>query len=273
MVSRDQESGIERVVELIKEHRSYVALTGAGLSTRSGIPDFRSPGVGLWDRIENIPDDQVKLMTLHGFAQNPGAFYKRFRILLEIILSAEPNRAHFALSTLEAKGYLQGIITQNGDMLHQKAGSQKVNEIHGTIARATCLSCYQSDEGLSYWRKLLAEGTVPQCRHCGGVMKPDVILTGEQLPRQKVLQAKKLLQTCDLILAAGTSFAGGILMTWVEAACAQGKKLIIMNLSPTILDSLADVVLQADVVEAFPAIVGELNLSMTPVTGQTGNPQ
>jgi len=271
MVSHSIKSGIEQVVELLKQHRSCVALTGAGLSTRSGIPDFRSPGAGLWDQIENLPDDYSRVMTLQGFTQNPEAFYKRFRFLLDVVLSAEPNRAHLALAALEAGGYLQGIVTQNGDMLHQKAGSQKVIEIHGTIARATCISCYQSDEGLSYWGKLLAEGTVPQCRHCGGVMKPDVILTGEQLPRQTVLQAKKLLQTCDLILAAGTSFAGGPIMTWVEAACKLGKRLIILNLSPTILDSLADVVIQADVVEALPAIVEKLYLSWNPASGQVSN--
>jgi NAD-dependent deacetylase len=271
MVSHRIERSIEQVVELLKQHRSCVALTGAGLSTRSGIPDFRSPGTGLWTRIEDLTDDYAKVMTLWGFSQNPEGFYQRFRFLLAIILSAEPNPAHLALAALEGGGYLQGIVTQNGDMLHQKAGSQRVIEIHGTIARATCIRCYQSNDGMSYWQRLLAEGTVPQCRHCGGVMKPDVILTGEQLPRQMVLQAKRLLQTCDLILAAGTSFAGGPIMSWVEKACEQGKRLIILNLSPTILDSLSDVVIQADVVEVLPAIVERLNLSWNPASGQVSN--
>ena len=144
-------------------------------------------------------------------------------------------------------------------MLHQKAGSQKVIEIHGTIARATCISCYRSDEGLFHWRRLLADGAIPQCRYCGGVVKPDVILTEEQLPVQMVLKAKRLFQECDVILAAGTSFSGGPVMVWVEKAYEQGKKLVIINLIPTILDPIAEVVIREDVVDALPTLVEKLS--------------
>jgi NAD-dependent deacetylase len=249
---------IERVVEILMQRPSCVALTGAGLSTRSGIPDFRSPGRGLWNQIEKMPDDKSKMMTYQGFRENPEAFYKHFRLLLEIILSAEPNPAHIALAELEASGYIQATITQNGDMLHQKAGSQTVIEIHGTLDRAVCMSCYRSDEGLFYWRRLLTEDTIPRCRYCGGLMKPDVILTGEQLPAQMVLKAKRLFEECDVILAAGTSFSGGPVMDWVENAHEQRKKLVIINLSSTILDSVADVVIRQDVVEVLPMIVEKL---------------
>ena len=249
---------LDRVVELLSHRPACVALTGAGLSTRFGLPDFRSPDTGLWARIETLPEHEARDMTLQGFKENPAAFYGRFTFLLEKILAAEPNPAHLALAQLEAGRYLQAIVTQNGDLLHQKAGSRQVIEIHGSLASATCISCYRSDDGLVYWQRLLADGTLPRCRQCGGVMKPDVILSGEQLPAQLAVTARRLLRECKVILAAGTSFAGGPVMDWVEQALAQGKKLIVINSSPTILDSIAEVVVRDDVVEALPSIAEEL---------------
>ena len=250
---------IEQVVEILLQHPFCVALTGAGLSTRSGLPDFRSPGKGLWEQLEKMPPERSEVMTLQGFKERPEVFYSHFRLFLEMILSAEPNQAHTALAEMEAGGYIQAIITMNGDMLHQKAGSQKVIEMHGTIDRAVCISCYQPDGGIYYWQRYIENGKLPQCRHCGGIMKPDVILTGEQLPVQMVLKAKKLLHECAAILAVGTSFSGGPVMRWVEKAREQRKKMVIINLSPTILDSVADVVIRADVVDVLPAIAENLS--------------
>jgi len=190
MAEHGDQRSIDRVVDLLSQRPSCVALTGAGLSTRSGLPDFRSPDTGLWARIETMPEGEASVMTLQGFKENPATFYRRFSFLLEKILSAEPNPAHFDLAQLEASGYLQAIVTQNRDLLHQKAGSQQVIEIHGTIARAMCLSCYRADDGLVHWQRLLADGSIPRCRYCGGVMKPDVILTGEQLPAQLALSVR-----------------------------------------------------------------------------------
>ncbi len=249
---------IAQVAEILTQHPFCVALTGAGLSTRSGLPDFRSPGKGLWVRMEKKPPGIAEVMTLQGFKEKPEVFYSYFRSFLEMLLSAKPNQAHRALAELEAGGYIQGMITMNGDMLHQKAGSRRVIEMHGTIERAVCMRCYQSDDGLVHWQRYIENGKMPQCRHCGGVLKPDVILTGEQLPVQMVLQAKKLLQACDVIMAIGTSFSGGPVMNWIEKACEQGKKLLIFNLNPTLLDSVAEIVIRADVVEVLPAILEEL---------------
>ena len=250
---------IEQAAKILLRYPSCVALTGAGLSTQSGLPDFRSPGKGLWEQLERMPESMSAVMTLQGFKANPEEFYSRFRLFLEKILSAKPNPAHVALAELETGGYIQAIITMNGDMLHQKAGSQRVIEIHGTIARAVCISCYQPDEGMYHWQRYIESGRMPHCRHCGGIMKPDVILTGEQLPVKLVLEAKKLLQKCDVILAAGTSFSGGPVMNWIEKAHEQGKKLVIVNLSPTILDSIGNVVIRADVADVMPAIAKKLN--------------
>jgi NAD-dependent deacetylase len=249
---------IEQVAELLSQYSPCVALTGAGLSTHSGLPDFRSPEKGLWTRLEKLPDSASSVMTLQGFKVRPEIFYNHFRLFLEKILSAKPNPAHLALAELEASGYIRAIITMNGDMLHQKAGSQNVLELHGTVARAVCISCYQLDNGVRHWPQYLETGNIPRCRHCGGIMKPDVILTGEQLPVKMVMQAKKLLHESNMILAVGTSFSGGPIMKWVEKAREQGKKMIIINLSPTILDSIADVVISVDVVEVLPALAEKL---------------
>lgn len=258
MDENGNQTKIEQVAEILLQRPFCVALTGAGLSTQSGLLDFRSPGKGLWERIEKMPDSMSAVMTLQGFKEKPEAFYSHFRSFLGMILSAKPNPAHIALAELEAGGYIQAIITMNGDMLHQKAGSRKVIEMHGTIDRAVCISCYQSDEGVYHWQRYIENGKIPQCRHCGGVMKPDVILTGEQLPVQMVLKAKKLLRECDVIMAVGTSFSGGPVMNWIEKACEQGKKMMIFNLNPTILDSVAEIVIRADVAEILPAIAEKL---------------
>ena len=254
----DNQRKIEQVAEILLQHSPCVALTGAGLSTPSGLPDFRSPGKGLWERLEKMPDSASMVMTLQGFKINPEAFYSRFRSFLEKILSAKPNPAHIALAELESSGYIQAIITMNGDMLHQKAGSQNVVEMHGTLARAICISCYQPDKGLYHWQQYLENGVIPQCRHCGGIMKPDVILTGEQLPVKQVMKAKKLIHESNMILAVGTSFSGGPVMRRIEQACEQGKKIVIINLSPTILDTVAEVVIRADVVEVLPSLAEKL---------------
>jgi len=251
-------SELDQVAEILRRHSPCVALTGAGLSTRSGLPDFRSPGTGLWVQLEKMPDTAAEVMTLQGFKLNPEAFYKRFGAFLEMILAAKPNPGHIALAELEAGGFIQAIVTMNGDMLHQKAGSQNVIEIHGTLARAKCIHCYQPDEGMYHWRRTLQTGEIPRCRRCGGIMKPDVILSGEQLPAQVVLKAKKVLRECAVIMAVGTSLSGGPVMSWMEKACEQGKKIVIINLSPTILDSVADVVIRADVTEVLPAIAEKL---------------
>lgn len=249
---------IDRVSEILFRHSPVVALTGAGISTPSGLPDFRSPGKGLYTKLEKISDSTSMLMTLQGFKEHPEAFYAHFRLFLEKILSANPNPAYFALAELESCGYINAVITMNGDMLHQKAGSKNIVELHGTVASATCIKCYRPDKGEYHWHQFLENNRIPTCLHCGGIMKPNVILTGEQLPIQMVMQAKKILEKSNVILAIGTSFSGGPLMKWVEKSCEGGKRIVIINLSPTILDSIADFVIRADVVEVLPILAEKL---------------
>ena len=256
---KDYAPEIDQAANLLTQSRFVVAFTGAGLSTRSGIPDFRSPGTGLWTRVDGNPESG----TIQGFGKNPQAFYTWFRTFTRTILEAHPNAAHIALSLLEAMGYIRAVITQNADMLHQRAGSQHVLEVHGSLAEATCIQCYTTVDARQLLAHFVEDGQVPRCEHCGGVMKPNVILTNEQLPARVMLAAKQAVRECDLILTAGTSLTGGPATRLAEFALDQGAELVIVNLTPTIFDSAAQVVINADVSEVLPAIVETLRyLSM-----------
>lgn len=245
---------IQKAARLLLENRAAVAFTGAGMSTRSGIPDFRSPETGLWARAEALQDD-VERGTLQGFLRDPQAFYDGFKPIIKAVFAAQSNAAHHALVELEQMERLQAIITQNADMLHQRAGAKKVIELHGTLEETVCIACYKVLPSRSFLERLLQNGLVPVCPECGGALKPNVILTGEQLPVRAVLAARKAIRQSDLMLIAGTSLAGGPATLLVEKAQAQGMKFIIINLTPSIFDSVADVVIRSDVTIALPALV------------------
>src|SRR5512139_1370562 len=164
-------AAIEDAAVLIRKAERAVVLTGAGISTPSGIPDFRSEGTGLWSR-----DEPLEVASLHTFRTAPGRFFEWFRPLAGQIFYADANAAHLALAQLEHAGHIQTIITQNIDGLHQKAGSTCVVETHGTMRSLTCTSCYQKFEAELYLKPFIDEGKIPTCARCGGVLKPDVIL-------------------------------------------------------------------------------------------------
>ncbi len=242
-------SGIERAKELIVHSHCTVALTGAGISTPSGIPDFRSPGTGLWARGE-VP----RAGSIHGFAADPEGFYDWLAPLLTRILAAQPNPAHEALVSLESMGYIKVVVTQNVDMLHQRAGSERVLEVHGTLAQATCICCYAAVPGLPVLERFLADRQVPRCERCGGVMKPNVILAGEQLPALVMLEARRAARACDVMLVAGTSLPGGPASELAELASRRQAQLIVVNRAPTLFDALAAAVIHEDAAIALPAI-------------------
>jgi NAD-dependent deacetylase len=169
---------IEQATTLIKQARQIVAMTGAGISTPSGIPDFRSPDSGLWDRV-----DPLAVASIMAFRQNPDNFYNWIHPLASKLLDALPNPAHYALAALEAEGKLQAIITQNIDDLHAKAGSKTVYELHGNLREATCTQCYKIKDSLAIFRKFADNGQTPRCE-CGGVLKPNVIRSSPIGPGQ-----------------------------------------------------------------------------------------
>jgi len=241
---------IEQAATLLANARRAVALTGAGVSTPSGIPDFRSAGSGLWEWV-----DPLEVATILAFRQNPQAFYDWVRPWLHRVLVAEPNPAHFALAELERLGVIKALVTQNIDNLHQLAGSQVVHEVHGHLRQATCIRCYRSVPAAALIQSYMKNGGVPRCDRCSGVMKPDIILYGEQLPARVILAAQQAARKSDLMMVAGSSLevapAGDIPLLTKE----RGGKLIFVNLGPTHLDAMADVIIRADVADALPVLL------------------
>jgi NAD-dependent deacetylase len=239
---------VTRAVELLQRAECAVAMTGAGHSTASGIPDFRSPASGLWTQV-----DPLTVASLFAFRLRPQNFYNWIRPLVSMMLEAEPNPAHYALARLEAAGLLKSVITQNIDGLHQKAGSQRVHEVHGHFRQATCTRCYQVVPADGLIEEFLDQGQVPRCA-CGGVMKPNVILFGEQLPFHVLTAARQDTQTCDLMIVAGSSLTVEPVADLPLMALGHGARLIIINYQPTHLDERADVLIHADVAEVLPHI-------------------
>lgn len=235
---------------LIREARRAVVLTGAGISTPSGIPDFRSAGTGLWSRTE--PLEAASLLT---FRTAPEKFFNWFRPLAGQIFHALPNPAHLALATLERAGRLQAVITQNIDGLHQKAGSQRVIETHGTLRTLSCTQCYQQVGSEPYLESFVQAGRIPRCPNCDAVLKPDVILFGEQLPHRAWSEAQRLARECDLMLVAGSSLEVLPVAGLPVQALDRAAHLIIVNNDPTYLDVRADLIFVDDVADILPVIV------------------
>jgi len=247
--SRATGTALEDAVELFTKAKRVVVLTGAGISTPSGIPDFRSEGTGLWSR-----DEPMEVASLSTFRTRPEIFFDWFRPLASQIFNALPNAAHLALVELENAGIMQTIITQNIDMLHQKAGSRHVIEMHGTLQTLSCTRCYKKFDSGDFVRRFIDDGTIPLCLNCNGILKPDVILFGEQLPQSALFEAQTAVRRCDLMVVAGSSLevlpVAGLPMQAVD----QGAHLIVINNSPTYINVRADVVIMDDVATILPDI-------------------
>ena len=239
--------------QLLSAAHSAVALTGAGISTPSGIPDFRSPKSGLWDGI-----DPLTVASIYGFRQDPEAFYDWIYPLAKLTVHALPNPAHYALATLEQQGKLKGIITQNIDTLHSSAGSQVVYELHGQMREATCIHCFSVFPAGPMIEQFLLDHKVPHCPQCGAVLKPNVILFGEQLPFQPLMAAQDLARKADLMLIVGTSLEVAPASDLPMLALRNGAKIIIINLESTHLDNAATVVIHADAADVLPEILQQM---------------
>ena len=244
---------VARAAALIRRARRGVVLTGAGMSTPSGIPDFRSPSGGLWAQ-----HNPLEVASLTAFRHHPERFFAWVRPLLETMLRAEPNAAHRAVAALGQAGHLAGVVTQNIDGLHQKAGSEKVVEVHGSLETATCTQCYRTYRSADFLPAFLENGEVPRCPHCGGVLKPDVVLFGEQLPWQAWEAAQTLARQSDVMLIAGSSLAVMPVARLPVEAADRGASIIVINQTPTYMDARADVVLHGDVADLLPAIAARV---------------
>ena len=252
MWKQDLDTLIDRVADLIINAKRTVVFTGAGISTESGIPDFRSPG-GIWDRFD--PDD----FTYHKFVTDPSSRRKQWQMLREggLTTEAKPNLAHYAIAELDKLGKLDCVITQNVDNLHHKAGvpSEKVFELHGNMQWAVCLSCGQR-YSLEQIKVRLDKGEeIPDCEDCHGILKPDAVFFGEPLPEKVLKGATFRSSNCDLFIVIGSTLIVYPAAYMPAYAVEAGAKLVIINLSSTPIDRQATVLIRAKAGETMSKIV------------------
>jgi NAD-dependent deacetylase len=241
-------------IDLILSSSSAVALTGAGISTESGIPDYRSPGTGLWEKMDQ------SVVSLDGFLRDPSRYYSYALELYPTRRSAKPNPTHYLLAELEAKGLLKGVITQNVDGLHQDAGSTNIYELHGTYRRAYCLDCSSISNMDEIMERVQSGENPPLCRDCGGVLKPDAVFFGEMLPQLPWKRSLDLTQKSDLFLVMGSSLLVSPANMLPDVALRAGAKLVIINLMPTPYDGDADLIVNHKVGEFASLALQALNL-------------
>ncbi|MHA2140634.1 MAG: SIR2 family NAD-dependent protein deacylase [Candidatus Thorarchaeota archaeon] len=245
MVSRED---LDQAIDLISNSKNIVALTGAGISVDSGIPDFRSEG-GLWERY-----DPHEYATYDSFLRNPSKFWMMGQELAEVILKAEPNPAHKGLAKLEKSGKLKGIITMNIDNLHQAAGSKKVIELRGNYLRAYCMDCAIEYIGDDIHRRVVEGEIPPKCDKCNGVLKSEAVLFGEPLPEEPMAQAVEMCRSADLMLVVGTSMTVYPVAFLPQLAKDRGGKVVVVNLTGTNRDNVADLILQGRSSDIIPKI-------------------
>lgn len=238
---------IEEASDIIINSKLTLALTGAGISVESGIPDFRSPG-GLWSKY-----DPFEYASITVFRANPEKVWEMAQEMTELVDGAKPNNAHIGMADLEKIGYLHHIITQNVDNLHQEAGSKNVIEYHGNTSMLTCLRC-----GKRYKSIDKKDETPPRCR-CGQILKPDAVFFGEAIPKDALNKSFQLASQARALMVVGTSALVSPANTIPSVAKQSGAKLIEINKEATHLtDTITDVFLQGNAGEMIPALVKEV---------------
>jgi NAD-dependent deacetylase len=247
--STNTRDAIGFAAELIRKSKHTLVLTGAGISTPSGIPDFRSEGTGLWSY-----DEPLEVASLSTFRYHPERFFEWIRPLISRIIKAQPNPAHLAIACMEQAGFVEAIITQNIDNLHQKAGSNHVYETHGSLLSLSCTQCFLKTSSDPFLESLIDKGQIPVCPNCGSVLKPNVILFGEQMPYTAWQAAQQAARSCDLMLVAGSSLEVLPVAGLPMQALDRGAHLVIINQTPTYLGVRADVLILEDVARVIPAI-------------------
>ncbi|MGI9557896.1 MAG: SIR2 family NAD-dependent protein deacylase [Solirubrobacterales bacterium] len=241
-----------RLAQVLREADSAVALTGAGISVPSGIPDFRTPGEGLWEKV-----DPMEVATIQAFRSDPKRFWEFYRPRFATLGSKEPNPAHDVLVELEERGLIDGVITQNIDRLHSKAGTKRLIEVHGSIASSSCVGC-GSSWPLEDVDALFGDDGVATCTECLGPVKPDVVLFGEMLPEQAISEATDLAARADLMLCIGSSLEVHPVAGLPDITRARGGGLAIVSQGPTPYDGDADIRMNGDVVDDLTAVVAAL---------------
>jgi NAD-dependent deacetylase len=241
----------DELAELIRRAQPCGVLTGAGVSTESGIPDFRSPS-GLWAQF-----DPLEYGSIEAFRRDPLKVWSFYKPRVEMLTEAEPNAAHRALAELERLGFVEAIVTQNIDLLHERAGSREVVEVHGSIRTATCPGCGER-YGLERVLELLAEAEAPACPACGELLKPDVVFFGELLPAEAIDRAFALARRARLMLVVGSALEVHPVAGLPLKTLGAGGELAIVNRGPTPYDSRAALRIEASAGEALTAVVEAL---------------
>jgi NAD-dependent deacetylase len=234
----------ERLAELIMERQPCVVLSGAGVSTESGIPDFRTAG-GIWARY-----DPMEYATIDAFRRNPEKVWNFYSKRLGVLTEAEPNPAHIALADLERRGLVEALITQNVDRLHERAGSVDVIEVHGSLRTSSCLDCGHRES----FERVVELLPVPHCERCGSVLKPDVVMFGELLPEAEIDRAFELARRAALFLVVGSSLEVYPVAGLPEEALGAGAALAIVNNSPTPYDRRAALKIEAPAGSTLSAV-------------------
>ena len=242
----------EQLAELIRESECTVALTGAGISVPSGIPDFRTPGKGLWENV-----NPMEVAHIDAFRRDPKRFWSFYRPRLHSLDGIEPNPAHHALAELERHGLLEAVVTQNIDTLHHKAGSERVIEVHGSIRTASCQACDAGYELVAI-DALFDEDGVAVCAACTSLVKPDVVLFGELLPGGAMAEAEALASRAELLLCVGSSLEVYPVAGLPSVTLARGGKLAIVTQGPTPFDDDAALRLDGDVAEDLSAVLAAI---------------
>ena len=244
----------EQLARLLTDSSSTVALTGAGISVPSGIPDFRSPGTGIWEKV-----DPFEVATIQAFRRDPARFWSFYRPRFEALGDKRPNPAHETLVELERRGMLEAVITQNVDRLHRKAGTERLIEVHGSIDTSSCTSC-EASWSLEEIEGLFDDDGVAVCSHCAGLVKPDVVLFGELLPAGAMAEAEELAARAELLLCVGSSLEVYPVAGLPELTLASGGRVAIVTKGPTPYDDSAAVRMDGDVVEELRAVVSAVTL-------------
>jgi NAD-dependent deacetylase len=245
---------LQRLAELVREARSVVALTGAGISVPSGIPDFRSPGSGLWEHV-----DPMEVAHIDAFRADPRRFWGFYGERFATLGGKLPNGAHEALAELERRGLLDAVITQNVDMLHRRAGTRTVVEVHGSIASCSCPRCERAVPLEEARARIAREADgVPRCSDCGEALKPDVVLFGELLPALALTRARELCEGADVLMCIGSSLEVHPVASLPLLTREAGGSVAIITQGPTPLDGIAAVRLRGDVEAELQALVRAL---------------
>ncbi len=240
-----------RLARLIAEHQPCVALTGAGISTESGIPDFRSP-TGIWAGV-----DPLEYASLRAFRADPEKVWRFYGPRLQMLTATAPNAGHLALAELERIGLLRAVVTQNIDLLHERAGTRELLEVHGSIRTSSCPAC-GAVYGLPEVQRQLETAAAPRCPACGAVLKPDVVFFGELLPEAVVERAFELAREAALLLVVGSSLEVHPVAGLPGETIAHGGQVALVNLTPTSLDGAAVLKIEGAAGETLGAVLQAL---------------